>query len=186
MKKVKEKEKKSEVIKSKVQIPFTFAVLVIFIFVSFFWLDKIKIPRSSTLDSLLAPFFGAYSYISLAFLIFLAGVFFNRIYKSNLKKEASALIIAILLGFLLKAIVGRARPTEGFYLSSSFPSNHTIAIFSLLTFFQGLALIVWLLLSLLVAFSRVYWGYHYFSDIAFGAFIGYLVGFLINKILKKY
>ncbi|MEM2822465.1 MAG: hypothetical protein QXE64_02645, partial [Candidatus Pacearchaeota archaeon] len=83
------------------KIPLIFAFLVSFIFISFIWLDKIKIPRSQFLDSLLAPLAGAYSYISLALLIFLAGVFFNRIYKSNLKKEASALVIAVLLGFLL-------------------------------------------------------------------------------------
>lgn len=58
----------------------------------------------------------------------------------------------------------------------SFPSGHTTAIFAFITPFlflpvQGVALLL-IIIAGLVAFSRVYWGYHYPTDCIAGGMIG--------------
>jgi len=160
------------------------ASLFVLMILSFIFFDKLSIPKLKILDILFAPFKEIYSYISLFILLALALSFLNRKYKSNLKREAMALAITLALGFLIKFSIRRERPSEGFYLSSSFPSNHSSMPFSLLAFFKNWFFAAWLLISLIVALSRVYFGYHYFSDIFAGAFIGYLVGFLVNRLVK--
>jgi undecaprenyl-diphosphatase len=46
--------------------------------------------------------------------------------------------------------------------------------------------VFWLGFAILVAFSRVYFGVHYLSDVIAGAFIGYLIGYLAMNLEEKY
>lgn len=75
---------------------------------------------------------------------------------------------------------------EGF----SFPSMHTAFIFSALPFFKSRELQrwwwIWFWLALLVAFSRIFVGAHYVSDVVAGAGIGYGIGLLLWRLEEKY
>ena len=44
---------------------------------------------------------------------------------------------------------------------------------------------VWVIFASLVAFSRVYFGLHFLSDIIVGGLIGYIIGIIIVKIEKE-
>ena len=95
---------------------------------------------------------------------------------------------------LIKITSGRARPSvrsesvwNGPRLSSkyhAFPSGHTAASTA---FFGTLFFVSWRLglallpLPLLIAFSRLYVGAHYFSDILFAAILGIMCAFLATK-----
>lgn len=103
---------------------------------------------------------------------------------------------------LIKIIVSRARPFEALMLpliqgakytfaawNTSFPSLHTAAAFSLVPIldeeFPKLKWF-WIILALLIAFSRLYIGVHYLSDVLAGCLIGLLAGFGILHLEKKY
>jgi undecaprenyl-diphosphatase len=90
----------------------------------------------------------------------------------------------------LKAAVGRERPyviiPEVVALVQetlpSFPSARTAVTFAALPLIRRYLprfYIFWLLFGLLVAFSRVYLGVHFFSDIFAGMLMGYLFGKLV-------
>ncbi len=115
------------------------------------------------------------------------------IYKKN-KKLVYLLwltfIASFVLSFVIKLIVLRQRPVEAFtypfthIINYSFPSMHSMVVFSLLP-----ALIrylpkqksFWAGFAFLVAFSRIYFGFHFLSDVVFGILLGYLVGdYLLN------
>ena len=71
----------------------------------------------------------------------------------------------------------------------SFPSIHAATSFSVLPILDREFKKVkwfWILFAILISFSRVYVGVHYFSDIVFGAIIGYLIGFLFVYLEQKY
>lgn len=88
--------------------------------------------------------------------------------------------------FIIKVVVMRPRPFDNVIIvpllkliDYSFPSMHAGAAFSALPVldleFPKLKWF-WLGFALLIALSRVYLGFHYFSDVIAGAFFGYLIG----------
>jgi undecaprenyl-diphosphatase len=98
---------------------------------------------------------------------------------------------------VIKVTAGRARPSvtvdagwNGPRLSSkyhAFPSGHTAASTA---FFAALFLArprvgaAFLGIPLLIAFSRVYIGAHYFSDVVFAAMLGAVCAFVVWRILR--
>jgi membrane-associated phospholipid phosphatase len=123
------------------------------------------------------------------------------------------LAIQILLAFLLsglfsqilKAIIISPRPRDFFSVNdqiyivdgltlggkASFPSGHTATAFSLAT---SLALytkrkilgILYLMLAILVGYSRVYLSQHFPADVFGGAIIGVLVAFWVFILMDKH
>jgi undecaprenyl-diphosphatase len=116
-----------------------------------------------------------------------------------------AMILTGLLVFFIKLLVARERPFElvEYFLNTgvqdySFPSNHTAIIFAMLPFLikeVRKLKYFWIILAVLVAYSRLYFGMHYLSDVIFGALIGLGAGYYMlskkesqnnkNKVKRK-
>lgn len=107
--------------------------------------------------------------------------------------------LGTILVYILKIAFNVSRPTGGVVevFSKSFPSGHaTIAtiffimlIYTFDDFLKGLWRHLFNFVSvsmvLLVAFSRIYLGVHWVSDVLFGIFLGCLVCYFVVKFLDK-
>ncbi len=134
-----------------------------------------------------------------SFVIAFAGV---MVIFSLLKKKKNyifpicfSLIISTLVSYSLKFIIMRPRPFNFVeylpifnLIDYSFPSSHCVAIFALLPIlnkgFKNLRYL-WLAVALIVAFTRLYFGVHYLSDVILGSVIGYVMGLLIARKMEK-
>ncbi len=99
--------------------------------------------------------------------------------------------VSLLAVYIIKLAISRERPEtvaliliDGF----SFPSGHATAAFSSLPLVYKLfkkMKLYWLVYVLLIAFSRIYLGVHYLSDVLGGALLGLFVGILVLKLCRK-
>jgi undecaprenyl-diphosphatase len=105
---------------------------------------------------------------------------------------SSSLILISLLTLFLKILIMRPRPYMAIPTAIivsvesgwSFPSGHSGRIFSLLPSSNNASRTLRLfgyLIASLVAFSRIYLGVHYLSDVFLGAIIGYISGFAASR-----
>ncbi len=107
-----------------------------------------------------------------------------------------ALIMPLALTFLLKYFISRPRPFEALQIenlvnvtNSSFPSGHATASsagFAILTSYIKKLKYLWLFLAILIAFSRLYLGIHYLSDVIAGSIIGYGISSIVIGYFNKY
>ena len=110
-----------------------------------------------------------------------------------------SLTLSAVVGFLLKILIQRQRPfqlgivpeipilqTIGYSTwNFSFPSFQAMLAFCALPILSKefpRFKYVWIVFAALVAFSRVYFGVHFLSDIIAGGFLGYLIGTLAVKL----
>jgi len=154
----------------------------------------VKSIRSASLD----PPFSLVTDFTSVFLVLMAVTTLFLIQEKNRKYISllwAAFALAIILSYGIKFIVARPRPTfELWYpffqsLYYSFPSMHAAAAFSVLPLLKESlkkTALLWLAFALLVSFSRLYFSYHYLSDVIFGAFMGYLIGIFILYFEKKH
>lgn len=121
--------------------------------------------------------------------------------KDNKKNYALLLAFfsAAFISVIVKWMFLRQRPTDFAYpfvkiLSYSFPSMHAVVVFSLLPmllYFLPRQKNFWVPFAFLVIFTRIYFGFHYLSDVVFGALLGYSLGHLLldlhlrGKLWKK-
>jgi undecaprenyl-diphosphatase len=141
----------------------------------------------------LDPIFVGLSYLGTAGTVWVAlailVVWRKRHRLAAIATAAAAVWGADALASLVKLLVGRTRPCKGLLHvhtlvacpgSASLPSGHTT------TAFAGAAVLVWLApplapafatLTAAVAFSRIYVGVHYPTDVAAGALLGTTVAF---------
>lgn len=105
-----------------------------------------------------------------------------------------AFVSAFFLSFILKLIALRQRPAEVLYyplvkiINYSFPSMHSMVVFALLpllVYFIPRQKYFWIILAFLIAFTRIYFNFHYLSDVVFGIIVGYLIGEIFLKLYKK-
>ncbi len=110
--------------------------------------------------------------------------------------------ITAIISFILKIILQRARPFQ-LNIVSLLPllesSNYLTWNFSFPSFQAALGFCAipllskefpklkyfWIGFAVLIAFSRLYFGLHFLSDIIFGGLMGYLIGFAIVKSENK-
>ena len=160
------------------------------------------------LDNLIILFFNIiqtpvlnklFYYFSDPFLAFLLMMLFTTyfLYKNNkieaIKPLWVSFVIAILVTYILKFIIQRPRPLDEIHLilgfiDYSFPSTHAAVAFSIFSVIEEEFKKIkyfWLFYAILVVLSRLYFSVHHFSDIVFGALIGYLIGIIIVKHQNK-
>lgn len=130
--------------------------------------------------------------------ILLLGILFIN---SGKKGKIAGVLVILLVVFtdqfghnVLKELFGRIRPCNvldwvltpnGCSGTLSFPSNHALNNFAVAMFFYVLyPKLKWALFITagLIAFSRVYLGLHYPSDIIGGALIGCVIGYLFARL----
>lgn len=103
--------------------------------------------------------------------------------------------MAAVLSYLIKLFSMRPRPAVALGITAiaavssySFPSGHAAASFSALPVLDKeykRVRQVWITLAVLIAFSRLYLGVHYPSDIIAGALLGYFCGWLAIAVKDK-
>jgi len=113
----------------------------------------------------------------------------------------SFLLTAFLSDIVLKYIFLRPRPflsdSIRFYpiisnficpVDFSFPSAHATTAFAsaiILSFFDRKKSWFYYIIAVLISYSRIYLGCHYFADVFFGAILGFLISKIILFIYRK-
>ena len=112
------------------------------------------------------------------------------------------LALSVIVSFLLKVAVQRPRPFQLGIVSVlpvlekashlvwnfSFPSFRTMLVFCAVPILSKefpKSKYVWIIFASLIAFSRVYFGLHFLSDVIAGGLIGYLIGWMVVKTEKE-
>ena len=111
--------------------------------------------------------------------------------------------LSVIVSFMLKVLIQRQRPFQ-LGLISVLPvlekASHTIWNFSFPSFqamlvFCAVPILskkfprfkyIWIVFAGIVAFSRVYFGLHFMSDVLVGGLIGYLLGVLVIRLQERY
>lgn len=173
-----------------------FFIILSALFVFSFLLDKqllnlinsIRNPILTKIMIFLSTITGTFQILMLIFLVFV----WTKKSRALMPSLIFSLALSALTVFILKSVISRPRP-EIIHLTtetdSSFPSGHSNSVFSVYPIinknYKKLSLI-WLTFSVLVAFSRIYLGVHYLSDVIFGAIIGLFFGNLVIYLEQKY
>ncbi|HLC60287.1 MAG TPA: phosphatase PAP2 family protein [Candidatus Nanoarchaeia archaeon] len=179
--------------RKKESLVFLLAGVVLFYISTFFdkaaslMIDNIKIPFLDFVLSIITNF----GVVVMAMLAIPLIIFYNKD-KKIIKLLFSAFITSFIFSLILKLVISRQRPAGVLYypllniIDYSFPSMHAMIVFSLLPIlllYLPKQKTFWVSFAFLVAFSRIYFDFHYLSDVVFGAVIGFFIG---NFLLEFY
>jgi len=176
----------------------TVFLFVILILISFYFDPRVASSAEGFRTDFLTSFFLNFGSLGTIFvlIVLLTALFL----KENRRKWILPLWVAsglsIVTSFVLKVWVQRPRPFQlgltslivglekarYFTWDFSFPSFHTMLIFSTLPFLEKefpKFRYVWIVLAIVTGFSRIYFGLHFLSDVIAGGLIGYLIGTLM-------
>lgn len=183
-----------------------FAIAIVSILVSLYFdsqiVQAVSLIRNSFLDSL---FLGITTVSSGLIIFFILTSLF--LWQEKKRKWILplwlTLAISSVIVFLLKVTVRRLRPYQ-LGIVSALPmlqeAAHSVWDFSFPSFQAALAFCslpilnkefprfkyLWIAFACLVAFSRVYFGVHFLSDVITGSLIGFLAGTIIVKGEREY
>ena len=168
--------------------------------------------RNPILDPIMKFFtflgsYGGWAWIILCLTLIIIG----RTRRVGLCGAISLALMGLTTNLTMKPLIGRIRPYEMIYgldpaidkpIDSSFPSGHTAASFAVsVALFLSLTLVLekkkahligalLIAVSTIIAFSRLYLGVHYPSDVLAGLLWGILCGiagtYIEEKLYKKY
>ncbi|MBI5123334.1 phosphatase PAP2 family protein [Candidatus Roizmanbacteria bacterium] len=141
------------------------------------------IPHNTFFDY----FFSFFSMKGGSILIWMAIIVLLIIFEEKINKKfilyffvALGIMSIVVLG--LKNTVRRARPTTVCEKDFSFPSAHAATAFAaatVLTFFDKKRRRFYYSVAVLIGYSRIYLGCHYFLDVISGVIIGYIISQLL-------
>lgn len=168
------------------------------------------VTHNQFFDSFFAFFSLKGSSILIWILVILIAVILEERKNPGISKRDKKFIIIFSLSFLLTAFISdivlkniflRTRPFLTNYnhlqlfstsfncpLDFSFPSAHAATAFTsatILTFFDKKRRWLYYIIAVLISYSRIYLGCHYFADVFLGAILGYLISKIILLINKK-
>jgi undecaprenyl-diphosphatase len=182
-----------------------FGALIILIVASLYFDNYLVKGISFLRNGLLDEFFLGITFVSSEIIIFfvLTSLFLRKEEKRKwIIPLWACLGISALISFILKITIQRERPfqlgivplIQNLQSASysiwnfSFPSFQSMLVFCAIPIlseqFPKLKKF-WIAFAVLVAFSRVYFGVHFFSDVIAGGLIGYLIGMIIVKEEKE-
>ncbi|MEK6823579.1 MAG: phosphatase PAP2 family protein [Nanoarchaeota archaeon] len=181
-------------------IVLSFAIILSFVF------DNLIVQNISKLRNVfLDEVFLGITFISSEIIIFffLTSLFLWREHKRKwILPLWLTLGLSAMVGFLLKIAIQRQRPFQlgivsilpvlekSSYLiwNFSFPSFQAMLVFCAIPIiskeFRKIKW-AWIIFAILVAFSRVYFGLHFLSDVIIGGILGYLIGIFVIKLEEK-
>jgi len=181
-------------------------ILVVFTIILSFYLDNTLIKGVSLLrNSILDSIFLIITKLGSEIILF-AIVTALFLWRDEKRRWILPLWITIgvsaFVSFLLKVTVQRLRPFQIGLVSLlpqlqeasydiwnfSFPSNHSLLAFCVVPILSEQypkLKKVWIAAAVLIAFSRIYLGLHFFSDVIAGGAIGYLIGMMIVRLEKE-
>lgn len=189
----------------KKKVIFIGILIALFIFISLYFDSEIVEGVSFIRNNFLNELFLGLIFISSSIIIFffLTSLFLWKEHKRKwILPLWFTLVLSVVVSFLLKFSVQRTRPFQMGIVSVlpvlekashliwnfSFPSFHTMLAFCAIPIlskeFPKLKYI-WICFASLVAFSRIYFGLHFLSDVIAGGLIGYLLGTIIVKSEKE-
>ncbi len=180
-------------------------LFVFLIFISLYFDSEIVKGISLIRNSFFNEFFLGLTFISSSIIIFffLTSLFLWKEHKRKwILPLWFTLGISVLVSFLLKFFIKRPRPFQTGIVSVlpvlekasyliwnfSFPSFHAMLVFCALPILSKefpKFKYIWIFFASLIAFSRIYFGLHFLSDVLVGGLIGYLLGIIIIKVEKK-
>ena len=173
--------------------------------ISFYFDNEIVNAVSQSRNSILNEFFFGITFVSSEIIVFF---FLTSLFLWSERKRKwifplwVSLGLSTLASFALKIIVQRQRPFQAGIVSTfqilekasmslwnfSFPSFQAMLAFCAIPIlskeFPKLKK-AWIIFAFFVAFSRVYFGLHFMSDVIAGGIIGYLIGMLVIMHEKK-
>jgi undecaprenyl-diphosphatase len=181
-------------------------IIVAIVFFISLYFDKTLVKYVSFLkNGILDNFFLFVAFISSEAILFLV-LTFLFLFKKKKRRWIFPLWLTIgvsaVVSFILKITVQRLRPFQMGLVpllsilqkasydvwNFSFPSSHAMFAFCavpILSEQYPKLKNVWIGIAVLISFSRVYLGLHFFSDVIAGGLIGYIIGILILKLEKE-
>lgn len=177
---------------------YLFGSLIIAIFVACLFYDTelqpyFTFPNSKFLSQVM-PFFLEYELLFVIMAVTLTiSLLWNKKYETILALFGTLIVVSILT-LALKGAIKRARPTEaallfaGFNNLYSFPSLQVASACSVLPFLhrEWRGWWLWLFITLGVAFSRLYYSFHYPGDVMGGALLGLAIGGFFVRNIESY
>jgi len=126
----------------------------------------------------------------LAIILALLTLFLLYKEKNKVIPFVSSIIVTYLVIAILKILIARVRPDVITLIETttySMPSRHAALAFMPLAFIQNKKFrIIYIILAILISFSRLYNGLHFLSDLIIGSLIGYFIGLFFYKLEEKY
>ena len=154
--------------------------------------EAFKNSKSIVLDPVLSVVanFG----VDMVFLLLIPSIILYRKNRKAVELLLLTFLISFMVSFILKLVFLKQRPMETFVypftsmVSYSFPSTHATVVFSLLPIIRkyiskNRMFFTWF--SLLVVFTRIYFSFHFLTDVVFGSFLGYFIGSYMTELHEK-
>ena len=173
-----------------------YLIIIAFVLLISFLVDNtilkiIPLIKNPVLDYL-SSLFTNLSPVLIITIVLISLFLFNKKKREYILPLGLSLVFSYITTYVLKFIIARPRPLGIIktlplinLVDYSFPSSHAAVAFAALPILNKTypkLKWLWILSACFIAFSRIYIGVHYLSDVVVGAFIGYFVSVFIIKL----